>query len=309
MLHLRSKWLLTLAAGFGLLLAACSGTLPTTLPDPIEMDGGGEHIELSGTVETISPIKWTVSGVSFAVDDGTEIKGDFAVGDAVKVEAMLVDDTVTASEISPADPESDGDSNSDSSDKDAKTGETEFTGTVEAMGASSWMIDGVEVTIDGSTEIEGGIAIGDLVKVHAFELDGGMLTASEIKLAEQEDVEPSDDSPADDEDASGGKQEFVGSVESIGSDAWVVDGTSLLITADTEIEHGIQVGDMVKVKAAIDANGNLVAHEIDLAEQDDEKEAEEMHSEDDGSNDSEDESEHQESEDHHEDDSHEEGDD
>jgi len=305
MVHARSKWLLTAAAALGLLLAACSGALPTSLPDSVELDSGGEHIELSGTVEAINVTQWTVSGVTFAVDGGTEIQGDFAVGDAVKVEAMLVDETVTATEISAAASETDQDSGDDSGVKDDKSGETEFTGTVEAMGAASWTIDGVEVAIDSSTEIEGGIAVGDLVKVHAYESDGGVLTASEIKLSDGEDGEDSSDSSDHEDDASVDKQEFTGTVESIGPDAWVVDGTTLLISPDTEIEDGIQVGDMVKVEAVVDAEGNLVAHEIDYAEQDGEHDGEEMNSEDDETDDSEHEEEHHESDDDHEDDSHE----
>jgi hypothetical protein len=296
MLHGRSKWLLTAAAALGLFLAACSGTLPTTLPDSIEIDSGGDHIEFSGTIEAIDVADWTVSGVTFAVDSGTEIKGDFALGDAVKVEAMLVDDTVTATEVSAAESEGDGASSDDSSGKDSKTGETEFTGTVEAMGASSWTIDGVEVAIDSSTEIEGGIAVGDLVKVHAFETETGVLTAREIQLATHDDGEDSNDDSDHEGDQSGAKQEFTGTVESIAPDMWVVDGTTVLITADTEIKDGIQVGDMVKVEAFMDVDGNLVAHEIDFAESDDQHDGEEFELEDDETDD-EHEGEHEESHD------------
>ncbi|MGA9532015.1 MAG: DUF5666 domain-containing protein [Anaerolineales bacterium] len=283
----------------GLTLAACSGSLPTSLPDSVEFSDGGESIELAGTVEALGASEWTVSGVDFAVNSSTEIKGDFVVGDPVKVDAFLVGDTVTATEISQAEIGDEGDSGDDSAVKNDKSEDSEFIGTVDAMGPTSWTIDGTEVAIDASTEIEGGIAVGDMVKVEAYQSTEGVLTASEIKLAETDNGEDSSEDSSRDDGLSGEKQEFTGTVESIGTDLWVVDATPLMITLDTKIENGIQVGDMVKVEAAMDAEGNLIAHEIGFAQDDGEHDGEEMESADDETEDhDEHESEHEDSSGH-----------
>jgi hypothetical protein len=58
------------------------------------------YFEFVGTVDSVDP--WIVSGFPLAVDDETEIKGDFTVGDLVKVEGrILPDGTWLATEIKP----------------------------------------------------------------------------------------------------------------------------------------------------------------------------------------------------------------
>ena len=63
--------------------------------------------------------------------------------------------------------------------------------------------------------------------------------------------------------------EFVGMVEAINPDSWVIAGQTLALTAASEIEGTIEVGSLVKVEALKDTNGNLVLREVKLATQDD----------------------------------------
>ena len=67
-----------------------------------------------------------------------------------------------------------------------------------------------------------------------------------------------------------------GIVDSIADDAWVVDGLTIQITTDTFIEPGIVVGDFVEVKAFASLDGNLVALEIELEDDDHANENENM---------------------------------
>ena len=60
-----------------------------------------------------------------------------------------------------------------------------------------------------------------------------------------------------------GETEFVGTVESIGPDHWQIDGQSVIITTDTEIEGAIAVGDEVKIHASPNDDGSWVAREIE----------------------------------------------
>ena len=78
--------------------------------------------------------------------------------------------------------------------------EIEFTGAVESIGANSWTVAGRELSISSKTEIEGSIAVGDVVKVHAFETGDGTLVAREIEpVVEEEIAEESNDNSADDD--------------------------------------------------------------------------------------------------------------
>ncbi len=77
--------------------------------------------------------------------------------------------------------------------------EIEFTGVVESMADSQWVIAGRAILILSSTEIESNIRVGDEVKVHAFSDINGALTAREIELLSSPDVD--EDRNASDDDA------------------------------------------------------------------------------------------------------------
>jgi hypothetical protein len=57
--------------------------------------------------------------------------------------------------------------------------------------------------------------------------------------------------------------EFGGEVESISAGLWVIDGRSVIVTPDTEIEGDPEVGDRVQVRASRGAGGELVAEQIE----------------------------------------------
>jgi hypothetical protein len=278
--------LLALAA---LLLGACGGGLPADmsldLPDDgdirVEADHNAQEVEFSGVVESLSDDSWTVSGVSFAVTTATEIKGAFTVGDPVKVHALLdPTDQLTASEIEAAVPETEDLDSDNGFDDDEHDDEMEFTGAVDSMGGGSWVIGGKTVAILPSTEIKRSINLGDLVKVHAFDADG-VLTAREIELAQGDDFEENpDDDDLDDVDDD--EDDFYGTVEAIDGITWTVAGVTFVIDSDTEIEHVVQIGDSVKVVFTTDENGNVVAQEIELEEN---NEADSSDEKDDGDDD------------------------
>ncbi len=69
-------------------------------------------------------------------------------------------------------------------DANDEAGQLEFSGTVQAMNAGSWMIGDRTVLVNSETEIKGTLAVGDLVKVEAFVNADGSLTAREIHKAE-----------------------------------------------------------------------------------------------------------------------------
>ena len=60
-----------------------------------------------------------------------------------------------------------------------------------------------------------------------------------------------------------GKLEFTEIVTEISENLWVVGGYELILTAGTEIEDEISIGDLVKVEAWIDSEGEIYAIEIE----------------------------------------------
>jgi hypothetical protein len=242
----------------------------------------GSEVEFYGVVEEINPTMWTIGSFEVAVNPGTEIKGLIQVSDLVKVHATFGDgDTLIAREIELA-----GEDEHDHDDRD----EIEFYGVVDAISDASWMIEGREVMVTPQTEIKNLIEVGDLVKVHAFLGDGDVLVAREIELADADD---------DDDDHDRDEVEFVGMVEAISDTEWMIDGLLVQVDSGTEIEDIINVGDMVEVEVYEDQDGNLIAHEIELADDDLDSDFEDEDLEDEDEDDDDD---YEDDEDHDEDD-------
>jgi hypothetical protein len=68
--------------------------------------------------------------------------------------------------------------------------EVEFTGSVNAIDAGTWNIDGTTVIVNDSTEIRGTINLGQRVKVKALRLADGQLVATRIELSEGDGAAP-----------------------------------------------------------------------------------------------------------------------
>jgi hypothetical protein len=62
--------------------------------------------------------------------------------------------------------------------------EVEFTGTVNALDAGTWIVDGITVMIDANTEIRDNPAVGQRVKVRAVRYADGRLIATRIELSD-----------------------------------------------------------------------------------------------------------------------------
>jgi len=144
--------------------------------------------------------------------------------------------------------------------------ESEFTGTVESIDGNTWTVNGQQVAVAGA-ELEGDIAVGDMVKVHASQNDDGVWVAREIELADDDD-----DDDGDDDGDHENESEWTGAVDAISGDTWTIGGVQVMVTASTEIEGNIAVGDVVKVEASQNDDGVWVAREIELADDDDDDE-------------------------------------
>jgi hypothetical protein len=225
------------------ILNACTDT-PTTETVPLSpSDTPTSASTLVGTVEDISATTWTISGTSVNVNEDVLIKGNITLGDEVEVVVTLGENaTLRAVQI-----ELLSHGTPDTSD------EVELQGLVLAISTNAWDIGNQTVLVTSETEITGTIEVGDLVRVHASYDQDGSLIASEIVLEESE-------TPIEDETRN--MIEFVGTVETISSEAWIVGGQTVAITPQTEIQGNVEVGDLIKVEAYSSEDGSLEAFEI-----------------------------------------------
>ena len=60
--------------------------------------------------------------------------------------------------------------------------------------------------------------------------------------------------------------EFAGTVDSMGTALWTIDGAAVAVNTDTEIHGPINVGQRVKVQALRSADGQLIARRIELVD-------------------------------------------
>lgn len=280
MKQLTRFWLIPALMGAALLLGACAGTLPAGLKLPPELATGAAQaktsnpvIELTGAVEAMTANNWTVGGKVVNISPATDIKGNFGLGDNVKVQAGITAEGMLEAEEIDAAEQSSGDQGKHLGQ------ELEFKGTISAMAADSWTVDGKVVMITPDTKIQGTFIVGDLVKIHAFFDANGNLVARVITPVDEltETPEASEtpeateapeetEAPEATEAPDVNKVEFTGAVEAMAADMWTIGGKQVAVNADTEIKGTIVVGDMVKVEAVAATDGSLTALEIKLAD-------------------------------------------
>jgi len=187
------------------LLAACSGTLPSSAASATGPKVDASIVAFTGIVEAINGTQWIVSGQTLTLAPQVSLDPNIQVGDSVKVEGNVsADGTVIALRVeSPArddaistpsvdasstpapvgTPSADVSSTSDpSSATTVGNTQTEIFGAVEAITTDAITINGVTYTLtQGFTEIKDILAIGDQVKLHVIPNADGTFTVREIE--------------------------------------------------------------------------------------------------------------------------------
>jgi hypothetical protein len=193
----------------------------------------GLPFRFTGIVQTINDGMWTISGIDVTVDEETDVDPEAGQDDMVVVAGWILDDgTWLAREIKLAEP---------------PPATFQFVGIVGSI--EPWEVAGISFETDASTEIEDDIEQGDLVEVKGQILPDGSWLASEISQVDEHDDDVF-------------TIMFVGVVD--GVDPWVVSGIPLTVDDATEIEDGIEQGDLVKVTVNILPDGTWLATEITL---------------------------------------------
>ncbi|MBI3243973.1 MAG: FecR domain-containing protein [Chloroflexi bacterium] len=218
-------------------VAGQSTTIPSGQPpgDPVfRVSGEGEVLQ-TGSV-------WNIGGQTFLTDGNTVIVGNPQVGDRVAVEGRLLPNGSRLADLITL-------------LHRASKNTFSFSGVVESIGGDSWTISGREVRVDELTTIEDGIVVGDAVEVRGGIAQDGTFWAGEIrKRAEAEQP-----------------FEFTGVIDAIADSGWTISGVTIKVDGNTEIDEGLETGDVVKVEGHIQADGSWLAESITLADEDEHK--------------------------------------
>jgi hypothetical protein len=135
----------------------------------------------AGETEVVGVIEAIEGGTTFIVNGlrinaaGAEFYTAIRVGALVRVEGVLQPDgTLLAREVKP--PE----------DDDLLEGYSEFSGVLTSLSATSAVVNGIVFDISGA-EVEPGLALGMMVRVHALLSEGGVWVAREIERDDSDD--------------------------------------------------------------------------------------------------------------------------
>jgi hypothetical protein len=203
-----------------------SAELPPSEPF-FRVTGEGELQEIGSSYRIAEQV--------FETHEGTVIVGNPQVGDWVRVEGRLLPDSTQVADLIVL---------------LRRSPESRFTlrGSVETITETEWTVAGQALLVDETTQIEAGIVVGDQVRVE------GLLLASGEWLAERI-LRPAEDAP-------GLPFEIVGVVQETGDAVWTISGLSISVDAETELEEGLEVGDLVRVEGWILPDGIWLAHEM-----------------------------------------------
>jgi hypothetical protein len=180
------------------------------------------EVEFTGTIESLQPEAWIVSGLVVQLDEKTQIVGTPQLDRVAAVRGLTGPNGLRAISISiePAGAPDVTTPQATETPKPAATAEptktkqpsltitptlqptstprptataeptgtpqpveVEFIGTVSTINADTWIIDGMTVAVNASTEIRGAIAPGQRVKVKALRYADGRLVATRIEPA------------------------------------------------------------------------------------------------------------------------------
>ncbi|MBI2871584.1 MAG: hypothetical protein HYY00_00145 [Chloroflexi bacterium] len=187
-----------------------------------------ENFTATGPLESMQSGMVMVDGRSFKTDATTILDNGLAQGVLVKVEfELLPDGTMHALEV-------------ETTGIDEGT-DLYFSGVIQSMGASAFVIGGKTFTVDAATVLDQNLAVGVLVNVQFVVQPDGSLRALEI------------------EDTG---FEFTGLLQVVSPNAYTIGGRTFQVGAATLIDRGLKVRKLAKVHFTMQPDGSFLALEI-----------------------------------------------
>jgi hypothetical protein len=130
----------------------------------IQIESDEEDERFAGVIETIGADSWKIGGRTFKVNAATALDDGLIVGAKARVEFItLADGSQLATEIE-----------TDEADE-------RFSGIVENITATSWVVGGKTFKITGDTRVDSDIKVGSKVRVRFTALVDGTMQATRIQ--------------------------------------------------------------------------------------------------------------------------------
>ena len=239
----------------------------------------GSEVKLEGLVETVNRdaggtiVSIVVDGLTVAVEALTNFEGTLAVGSSVEVKGIFNDGVFLAAKI---EADVDGEANQrgetwqegeagqggqDGAEADSGPSTLKIEGLIESIASSpegivGIRLNGVDVVIANTTDLETDPQVGDPVGVKAVLIDGAIV-ATKVEAEESESARPARSA-----------FKLVGVVESVDRDVItgnivevVVNGRSIEVQALTRVKGLVELGLRVKVRGIV-VGDTLVARKI-----------------------------------------------
>nr|MBC7244354.1 hypothetical protein [Chloroflexota bacterium] len=203
-------------------------------------DLSGTNIEFRCLIQELDPRYWIVCNRMILIAESTAIQGRPELGALAEVKGIrLFGNTVFARSIKVVAP--------------GAYAEVEFEGAIESLSDSIWVVNGVRVTINVVTVIQGVPELGLIAEVKGILQPDGSVLAQSITVkgpgvTPQVDIE--------------------GVVERIEAKYWIVAGTMVYVDARTFIDDSrapAEVGMWAQVRALRRLDGTLLAQRIRLS--------------------------------------------
>lgn len=216
---------------------------PTVTPTPVLPTGTPTRlikIHFEGFIESLSETQWVIGGQAVLVNQDTlidESRAKAEVGAWARVEAIRQDDgallalriVVLKGKAKPVQER------------------VEFTGRIERIAETFWVVRGITVTINASTVIQGSPQVEYLAEVKALRQSDGSLLATLIVVRAPETA-----------------VEFEGLIESLSDTQWVVEGITVVVNVHTLIKGTPQVGAWAEVEGVALPDGTVLARAISV---------------------------------------------
>lgn len=207
-----------------------------------------------GAFDGLDGDNWIVSGTVVIVKRGIDTDGIPEIGQIVKVKAIVLGNgSILAREIENVEPSDDDDDTPD---------RIKLEGTFQGIDDNgNWLVNGLVISVDEDTELEGTPEEGNHVEVVAILLEDGTILARKIEVESQRD-----------ENAKTRHEvELTGTIDRILEEERTILVLSsrlrtfrVIITELTEVEGELVIGDIARVKALIGENRILIAKTVQV---------------------------------------------
>ncbi|MBI4336893.1 MAG: hypothetical protein HY683_03585, partial [Chloroflexi bacterium] len=121
----------------------------------------------------------------------------------------------------------------------------------------SVVIGGKTFKVDGTTMLDNGLGVGVVARVEFIAQADGSMLATEIE------TDAADDAMAPGAVEVGEDAGFSGTIESMGDGSVVIGGKTFKVDGTTMLDNGLGVGVVVRVEFIAQADGSMLATEIE----------------------------------------------